>query len=67
MMYSPGKQTSFDLDFDGPTTLHKVLDILHVPHKEAQIIIVNHNLVEKQDITLENEDEVYIYPVLAGG
>ena len=58
--------TPFTVEVPADATLSDLLDLLKVPPKETKITFVN-GIIHELDWKLEPEDEVGIFPPIAGG
>lgn len=65
--YLPGHRNRVEVNLEGPTRLYEILIRLGIPPGEVQLVVLNGDLVELDEITVSDGDEVKLYPPINGG
>ncbi len=58
---------SFTVKFSESTTITNILEKLKIPKEEAKVVMVNGEIKNEQNYTLETDDEISIFPPVGGG
>ncbi len=65
--YIPNHPRHIEIELEGPTRLSDVLTGLGIPIAEINLVTINGELIEIQEATISQPDEVKIYPPVSGG
>lgn len=65
--YFPDHPRQLEIQLEGPVRLSDVLTGLGIPLAEINLVTVNGELVDLQEATVLQFDEVKIYPPVSGG
>lgn len=64
--YGPEGRGKFQIDFDGPATVDRLLERLTLPSDIGLMVVINGQRVERP-CPLNEGDEVFIFNPVAGG
>jgi hypothetical protein len=65
--YTPQNKSTFDITLDKPEFLAIILNQLAIPIEEVQLVIRNNQMVNFQNLEVEDQDLIIIYPYVTGG
>jgi len=61
------KRTNLDIPVDGSISLNALLVQLSIPRGEVGLISINGEMFEGEDVLVNDEDTILLYPPIGGG
>ncbi len=65
--YTSNNQSKFKIDLQEPKQLSALIQELEVPLELAAIIVIDGKICKLQNLKVNNDDDVFIYPSMDGG
>jgi sulfur carrier protein ThiS len=65
--YTPDQKPELELDLTHPVALRDLLSEMRIPAAEVQLVILNGDIIDLEQVYVQNQDVVKIFPGVDGG